>query len=549
MPTDTEQELEVTGHGFLASPLTDNIRVTDEGFLIVEDCPIARTGWQTYTVRDLPQQAAKDLGVDLSDPGASIDLYRPPEEVFHPEFIASLEGKSVTDNHPPQWVDPDNFSRYSMGHLQNVRKGPEPLEDGEWPLLADLVIASEPLVSKVRNKIARENSLGYDYSIRREGDKIVQCDMSGNHNAVVQDGRAGDEVRINDSADGGTVLLDGSVTPITESPPTRAAPPGPAALLPPEPGVGPVAPVINATQPKKEKPKVKNNLLHIFGLGLRAKAADAETSPEELAEMAADVGKATDIGEVTESRDKGKGKDAPTVDPVDEDHEVDDKRKGAHDALDKMLDARDGKAKDADIQELRQLLDEYLGEEEAEPEHMETDADPAELEELLGAGEEPDAEDVVDPDPGEEIDPSGEESLEDEAEMGECAHCGEMHDAANCPSCGCKDRKPRAAANDRARATDSVKAVLKMFRPFVARSNDAALKGAFNSALAVATKSSRVRPSGGGGYGAFARSSRARDSRVGVDPNPQRRAAAKDAEDPTTKLNKYYAERNAAGGK
>lgn len=558
MPVDEEQELAVTGHGFLASPLTDNIHLMDDGSLIVENCPIARTGWQVYAIRDLPQQAAKELGIDLSDPSAEIDLYRPPEEVFDPEFIASLEGRPICDNHPPQWVTPENFSQYAMGHLQNVRKGDEALDDGEWPLLADLVISAEPLVGKVRNKTARENSLGYDYSIRRVGDKIIQCGMAGNHNAVVPKGRAGDEVRINDAAPGEpldgvpvTISSTGEIITIAESPPLRAAPLEPAALLPPEPSAQEAVLAVHAVQPKKEKPKVKSKIMHLFGLGLRAQAADAETTPEELAEMAKDMGS---IGEVTTSRDKGGAKDDATIDPVDKDHgPAADKRKAAHDALDKAMDARDGKAKDSDVAELRKLLDEYMGEEEAEPEHMaaEADADPAELEELLGAGEEPDAEDV-EADPGEELEPSGEENLEDAEGEGECAHCGTAHDAENCPKCGCTDRKMKAAANDRARAKDSVKAVLRMFRPFVARSNDAKLKNTFNAAYEVATRTSRVRPAGthnGDGYGTFARSARARDSRVGVDPNPQRRAAAKDAVDPTKALNDYYAQRKAAGGK
>jgi rubrerythrin len=300
---------------------------------------------------------------------------------------------------------------------------------------------------------------------------------------------------------------------------------------------------------------VKNNLLHIFGLGLRAKAADAETSPEELAEMAADVGKVKDtdpdLFEVTEGRDgkRGKdgtrrGKDAPTIDPVDKDIEpADDKRRAMHDALDKLYD---GKVKDTDIGELKALFDQYLGEEAAEPEHQTEDADPAELEELLGGGEVPDAEDT-EAEPGEEPGPSGEENLEDAGEEpggeAECAHCGTMHDAENCPSCGCMDKKTRA--KDRARAADGVAATLRMFRPFVARSNDQAMKKVFNTALGTLTKRSRARV---GDYGAFAGAARTRSKDVGHDPNPTRRRAA-DASQPTQdeKLQAYYDERLKGG--
>lgn len=565
------QESQITAHGFLASPISDNIHEKEDGTLVIESCPIGRTGWMTYQCKDLPQQAARELGVDMSNLHANIDLYRTSEDVFAPEFIASLEGVAICDNHPPDFVTPETFSEYAQGHIQNVRKGDEPLDDGEWPLVADLVISAEPLVSKVRNKQARELSLGYDYSIERDGERILQTGMVGNHLAVVPKGRAGDEVRINDSA------------PAEVS--TRAAPPEPEAS-PPGSGNG-HAVKINASQPKREKPKVKNNLLHIFGLGLKAKAADADTSPEELAEMAADVGRRVgdeeepEGGAVTLSqdrhskdkrgRDKRSGRDKrgrdEFEDTIDEDHEpVNDRRRAMHDALDMLMDKGMDKrrGKDTDMEELRELLGEFIDEEEAEPQHQADgeeeeeevmlDADPAELEEIIGAGEEPDAKDNInEADPGEEIEESGEEALvKDEAEMGECAHCGTAHDAENCPSCGCKDRKPAddkakaadAAPRSRARASDAVaaaRATLKMLRPFVARGNDKALKVAFNTALATVSRSSRAST---GDYGSFARSARARDSKVPTRPNP-----AAQAEAANTKLQGVYDTLRTKGGK
>src|SRR5580658_8711591 len=101
-----EQVIEATrtAHGYLVSPLSENISETPEGFLVVVGCPVARTGWQEYLVKDLPQQSAEELGVDMSNPGATIDLYRPPGEVFAPDFLASLNGKPITDGHPPEFV-------------------------------------------------------------------------------------------------------------------------------------------------------------------------------------------------------------------------------------------------------------------------------------------------------------------------------------------------------------------------------------------------------------------------------------------------------------
>ena len=283
-------------HGYLASQLSDNIHQRDDGTLIVVGCPIARTGWQKYSVADLPKNAA-DLGVDVSNPNASINLYRPESEVFHPEFLASLNGVPITDGHPPggDFVDKDNYKKYACGHIQNVRKGPEPLEDGEWPVIADLIIASEPLIGKVLNKSARDVSLGYDFGIMRQGNKICQCNMVGNHNAIVPAGRAGDFVSIADAAD-----------------PTLAKP---SSEVPEE-----VLPVLTSSQvtyppirinikPKEKQPVAKNNWLRsLMGKHLIETARAADADPEKIMDLAESLQEEEPIAE-----DKKKGKDGEQI--------------------------------------------------------------------------------------------------------------------------------------------------------------------------------------------------------------------------------------------
>ena len=288
------EEWEITAHGFLASQLTEHIREMDDGSLVVEDCPIARTGFQTYAVRDLPQESARELGIDLSNPNASIDLYRPASEVFRPEFLASLEGRPIVDSHPPGFVTPENFNQYAKGHIQNVRKG-EQMEDGELPVIADLVISAEPLVSKVRNKTARDVSLGYDFAIRRDGKKITQCEMIANHAAIVPSGRAGDLISIGDAAP-------------SESPPTIAPSANPQ-------GAATSLTSTKAAQPKKEKP-VANLLKHLKGLALTAYAKDSE-DPEKVAEAAEVLNNETPPAEATD-----KGKDSRTRDGESPDEPV-----------------------------------------------------------------------------------------------------------------------------------------------------------------------------------------------------------------------------------
>ena len=94
-----------SSHGFLGTFISENIAVREEdGTLIIVGVPIARTGWQSYSVSNLPQQKAQELGIDVSNPSASIDLYRPASEVFDPEFLSSLNGVPITDGHPPGGV-------------------------------------------------------------------------------------------------------------------------------------------------------------------------------------------------------------------------------------------------------------------------------------------------------------------------------------------------------------------------------------------------------------------------------------------------------------
>jgi hypothetical protein len=202
-----------------------------------------------------------------------IDLYRSPEEVFDPATMASFEGKSVTDNHPPaaKFVDPSNVHDYEMGHVQNVRKGDQALDNGEWPLVADIVIKRQPLLGKVEDGQLRELSCGYDYTLARDGQRVLQTAIRGNHVAVVPKGRAGAEARINDSAPGPELP-----EPIQRSRP-EAAPPA----------------------IKKEKPVVANMLKHILGLGLKAFAGLTTVAPTTARTTERMTGRATVIAPTT----------------------------------------------------------------------------------------------------------------------------------------------------------------------------------------------------------------------------------------------------------
>ena len=160
---------------------------TPENYLICHNVPIARTGWYSYLGQE----------IGLSDLyNQKIDVYRSPEEVFSASALASFEGKPVTDNHPSEDVRPDNYSSYMKGVCTNVRKGTGDLTDCA---VADLIIYDPILDSEIESG-KREVSCGYDctYEETEEG-KYQQKQICGNHVAVVNNGRAGDRIAIQDS--------------------------------------------------------------------------------------------------------------------------------------------------------------------------------------------------------------------------------------------------------------------------------------------------------------------------------------------------------------
>ncbi len=80
-------------------------------------------------------------------------VQRHPEDVFEAATLASFEGKPVTDGHPPENVGPENYSAYTKGHVQNVRRS------GEY-IVADLYQRRQPGGGS-RNNVKREVSCRY----------------------------------------------------------------------------------------------------------------------------------------------------------------------------------------------------------------------------------------------------------------------------------------------------------------------------------------------------------------------------------------------------
>ena len=264
---------------YFGTKISENVGETPDGFRVFLKNYLGRTGWQRYTVADLiknftPERLA-ELQVDTSNPYASIDLYRPAEEVFAEQTITSAESKPVTDGHPPEFVDPDNFREYARGHITNVRKGAKALESGDWPIEADIIINDADLIRKI-DAGQKQLSLGYSYDLARDSDKLLQINFVINHCASVREARAGSEARIYDSAPAAETTDEMKLVEAAAWKPTDSAP---------ERKPVPITTV-------KEKAAVKKNSM--FHRLLKALALDTEATPEDVVEGSKLLHKAMD---------------------------------------------------------------------------------------------------------------------------------------------------------------------------------------------------------------------------------------------------------------
>ena len=124
---------------------------TDEGYRIYKNVPIARTGSQEYLGREIKKNPGYDSMWDIKD-DEIVTVWRPLEEVTAAETLASFEGKSTLDEHPPDpqvLIDAlDEYDSVSMGHVTNVRVG-ETLEDGDTSIVADLWVKHPDLIVRL----------------------------------------------------------------------------------------------------------------------------------------------------------------------------------------------------------------------------------------------------------------------------------------------------------------------------------------------------------------------------------------------------------------
>lgn len=160
--------------------------VTPEGYLTGE-AKVARIGVQAY------QDGAGGIRRE----------YRPPAEVFAADAIASFKNVPVTFNHPNErLVTSENAKRLGVGFVgENLRV------DGDW-LVMPITINDAETISQIEGGIV-ELSAGYVSNVIDEAGEYDgqvydarQTQIRGNHVAIVQQARAGNDARLNlDAAD------------------------------------------------------------------------------------------------------------------------------------------------------------------------------------------------------------------------------------------------------------------------------------------------------------------------------------------------------------
>jgi len=172
---------------YTESALGETRKLTPEGFLVVENVPIARIGSMDYHDHEVDGIEADDTGM--------IKMSRTADELFSLETIASFEGKPIiipTEDVHTNGVDSDTWDKHAVGHIQGVRA------DGEF-LKADLIINDSNAIDRV-NQGLRELSCGYEYMARQVSPgRGEQYEIRGNHVALVERARGGNQLKIGDT--------------------------------------------------------------------------------------------------------------------------------------------------------------------------------------------------------------------------------------------------------------------------------------------------------------------------------------------------------------
>lgn len=166
-------------------------KTTQEGYLVATT-RVARTGVQMYLARELG-----DIAIDAGfKPADMVRVYRHPDEVFHPDSLASITRLPVTVDHPKDEVTADNWADLAVGEVGDAYS-----TEPEWIVVNPMI--KDARAAQAAKTTHKEISMGYSAAIVKARDGIdadfEQKNIRYNHLALVPKGRAGEKARIGDS--------------------------------------------------------------------------------------------------------------------------------------------------------------------------------------------------------------------------------------------------------------------------------------------------------------------------------------------------------------
>ena len=180
--------------------------LTKDGYLVAE-AHVARTGIQLYR--------AGELELDGVDPEKVIRVYRPPEEVFAKDAMASYAYRPVTVDHKGT-ITADNWKQHASGST-----GGDVIRDGERVRVPMALMDKAAIKEWEAGK--RELSMGYEMrlemtdGITPSGEQYdaIQRDLRMNHLALVARARGGSQLRLGDATLEDSSMSEQKLTTIT----------------------------------------------------------------------------------------------------------------------------------------------------------------------------------------------------------------------------------------------------------------------------------------------------------------------------------------------
>lgn len=172
--------------------------VTPEGFIVIKDVKIARTGIQIYAAGELSDVPGMPEEFK-NNPMKPVRVARLADDIFRPESLESFKNSPMVNDHPGVSVNASNVKSLQIGFsFGDVRRVGDFIE-------TDLKVQdAEAIKDILAGKVEISNGYDADIEFRQgvlDGEPFdaVMTNIKGNHIALVQRGRAGSNVRLSDN--------------------------------------------------------------------------------------------------------------------------------------------------------------------------------------------------------------------------------------------------------------------------------------------------------------------------------------------------------------